>query len=174
MILEREQYNLDFIFLDDEPNTYNILKVAGSSLGYKHTEESLTKMTGRINSAESKAKMSLAKAGEKHPMFGRTHSVNTKALISVIYLGKTLSASTKTLISEVLLDKTHFSGIKAKMSIAKETAIYVYDTQGTLVNTFSSARKAAEALGTNNHTIMKYAKNGNIFKDKWKLSTSEL
>ena len=60
------------------------------------------------------------------------------------------------------------------MSIVKGTAIYVYDTQGTLVNTFSSARKAAEVLGTNNHTIMKYARNGNIFKNKWKLFTSEL
>jgi len=118
--------------------------------------------------------MSLAKAGEIHPMFGQTHSDNTKALISVIHLGKTLSASTKILISKIHKGKKHSSETKAKMSIAKGTAIYVYDSQGTLVNSFSSARKAAEALESNYYTILKYAKNGNIFKDKWKLSTSEL
>ena len=174
MILEREQYYLDFIFSINELNTYNILEIAGSSLGYKHTEESLAKMTGRINPAESRTKICLAKAGEKHPIFGRTHSVETKALISVVYLGKTLSAETKALISKAFLGKTHSSETKAKMSITKGTAIYVYDTQGTLVNSFTSARKAAEVLERNNHTIMKYARNGNIFKDKWKLSTSEL
>lgn len=45
-ILECEQYYFDLIFSQDESNTYNILKVAGSSLGYKYTEESLTKMSG--------------------------------------------------------------------------------------------------------------------------------
>ena len=75
LILEREQYYLDFIFSIDEPNIYNILEIAGSSLGNKHTEESLAKMIGRINPAKSRTKMCLAKAGEKHPMFGRTHSV---------------------------------------------------------------------------------------------------
>lgn len=45
-------------------------------LGYKHTEESLIKMSvthqGNIHSVESKAKISYATSGEKHPMFGRT------------------------------------------------------------------------------------------------------
>jgi hypothetical protein len=35
LILEREQYYLDLL----KPE-YNILKVAGSSLGFKHSEES--------------------------------------------------------------------------------------------------------------------------------------
>ena len=45
-ILEREQYYLDCIFSMDEPNTYNILLVAGSSLGYKHNPEDIAKMSG--------------------------------------------------------------------------------------------------------------------------------
>ena len=39
------------IFSEDQPNTYNILKVAGSPLGNNHTEE-------------AKAKISKSKTGE--------------------------------------------------------------------------------------------------------------
>ena len=41
LILEREQYYLDLIFLVNEPNIYNILMKAGSSLGYKYFPEIL-------------------------------------------------------------------------------------------------------------------------------------
>jgi group I intron endonuclease len=47
-LLKREQYYIDL----SKPE-YNILQKAGSSLGYKHTEE-------------TKAKMSTAQIGEKH------------------------------------------------------------------------------------------------------------
>jgi sensor domain CHASE-containing protein len=50
--------------------------------------------------------------------------------------------------------------------------IFVYDTQGTLIYTFSSGRKAAEHFNCDNKTIMKYARNNSLFKDKWKLRTS--
>ena len=62
--LEREQYYLDSI----NPE-YNILKKAGSSLGYKHTEETILKM-------------GLALKGEKHPMFGKLHSEESIAQMS--------------------------------------------------------------------------------------------
>jgi len=52
-ILEREQYYLDFL----KPE-YNILKVAGSSFGYKHSEEVLLKMKTRIASKDARLKMS--------------------------------------------------------------------------------------------------------------------
>jgi len=41
LILEREQFYLNLAFSEDVPNTYNILKVAGSLLGFKHSEESI-------------------------------------------------------------------------------------------------------------------------------------
>jgi group I intron endonuclease len=43
-VVTREQYYIDLL----KPE-YNILKVAGSSLGYKHTEESRSKMGGIIS-----------------------------------------------------------------------------------------------------------------------------
>jgi hypothetical protein len=52
-LLEREQYYLDLLKPD-----YNILKIAGSSLGYKHTKEVLLKMKNCIASIEARKKMS--------------------------------------------------------------------------------------------------------------------
>lgn len=52
-ILEREQYYLDTL----KPE-YNVLKIAGSSFGYKHSEETLLKMRNRTVSLEARLKMS--------------------------------------------------------------------------------------------------------------------
>lgn len=52
-ILEREQYYLNTL----KPE-YNILKIAGSTFGYRHSEEVLLKMKSRIASAEARVKMS--------------------------------------------------------------------------------------------------------------------
>lgn len=49
--LEREQYYLDLL----KPE-YNILKVAGSPFGYKHSPEAIAKMKNRILTEEQKAK----------------------------------------------------------------------------------------------------------------------
>lgn len=58
-VVKREQYYIDLL----KPE-YNILKIAGSSLGYLHSSESLAKMSGK-----------------NHVMFGKKHSENTKEKI---------------------------------------------------------------------------------------------
>lgn len=85
--LEREQYYIDSINPD-----YNILKKAGSHLGYKHTEETI-------------AKLVLALKGEKHPMFGKLHTEETLALMSRIKLGKKLSEETRKNYLKLLKEK---------------------------------------------------------------------
>jgi hypothetical protein len=72
LILSREQFHLDLIFSTDEPNTYNILKVAGSSLGFKHTFESLTKISKALSGRNNP---SYGRSGEKHPMFGKYKNI---------------------------------------------------------------------------------------------------
>nr|YP_009568477.1 GIY endonuclease [Drechslerella brochopaga]QBL02557.1 GIY endonuclease [Drechslerella brochopaga] len=68
--IEREQFYIDLY----KPE-YNILKFAGSNLGYKHTEETLDKLRNRKVSDEVKALLSAKFKGENNPMFGRV-SVN--------------------------------------------------------------------------------------------------
>jgi len=53
------------LYLNSFNPRYNILKVAGSSLGYTHTPEALAKMSGENNPM-------FGKTGENNPMFGRT------------------------------------------------------------------------------------------------------
>lgn len=81
LILSREQYYLDLIFSKDESNTYNILKVAGSLLGFKHSEETIAKMSGENNQM-------FGRIGENHHLFGKSHSAETKAPLIVISGGE--------------------------------------------------------------------------------------
>jgi group I intron endonuclease len=197
LILEREQNYLDLL----QPE-FNILKKAGSSLGFKHSNESLAKMSiakkgenhpmfgitsenhpmfGKTHELESLVKMSEAKkgennpmfgiigenspmfgrTGENHPMFGKTHSTETKALLSKANKGE----------NNPMFGKTHKEETIVKMSIAKGgNTIYVYDSQGLLINTFSSTRKAALHFKVNHKTIIKYLRCGLIFQNKWLLS----
>jgi group I intron endonuclease len=139
LILSREQHNIDSL----KPE-YNILKTAGSSLGYKHTPKSIAKFSGenhplfgKSHSAESLAKMSVAKSGENHPMFGKSHPAETRA----------------------------------KISAAQGTAIYVYSSNdSTLINTFPSSYKAAEHFNCAKSTILRYIKSAKLFKGEYILS----
>lgn len=58
--IEREQY-----YFDKLNPEYNVLKTAGSSLGYKHSEETLVKFKERKHSEETRAKISAAQIGKK-------------------------------------------------------------------------------------------------------------
>jgi len=61
-----EQYHIDFF----KPE-YNLLLIAGSRLGLKYSEETRAKMSALS-----------AKKGRNKPMFGRTHSEESKAKLS--------------------------------------------------------------------------------------------
>jgi group I intron endonuclease len=135
---------------------YNILKVAGSSLGRKHTEEAIALMS-LANSGENNPMF--GRIGKNHPMFGKTHTPESKALMSLAKKGIAKSEETR-----------------AKMSVANGTAIYVYSKdKSTLVNSFSSASKAAKHFYVDKGTVLRYARNtgsgSKIFKEQWILST---
>jgi predicted GIY-YIG superfamily endonuclease len=69
LILEREQYFLEKILPE-----YNILKTAGSILGFKHSKDTILKFQDILKS--------------KNPMFGRQHSIETKQKMSELKRGK--------------------------------------------------------------------------------------
>ena len=99
---------------------YNINPIAGSRLGSQHTDE-------------TKALIGEAKRGQIHPrgMQGKAHSDETKTRISEAMTGIAKTEETK-----------------VKMSIAKGGgSIFVYDKNGLLVKSFSSASEAAKSHG---------------------------
>ncbi|KKQ97048.1 MAG: hypothetical protein UT24_C0054G0002 [Candidatus Woesebacteria bacterium GW2011_GWB1_39_12] len=64
-LIEREQY-----YLDETSPEYNICRIAGSQLGFRHSEESKRKISELKNglrpSQETKRKMSKSQSGRKH------------------------------------------------------------------------------------------------------------
>jgi group I intron endonuclease len=157
-LISREQF-----YFDEIKPEYNILEVAGSLLGFKHSEKVIAKMSSKTLSAETKALISTA-------LSGRSFSAETKALISEALTGENNPMYGKIGKSHPMFGKSHSAETLAKMSATKGTAIYVYDTEGTLVNTFSSARKAALHFDVSKTTIFKYVRNEEIFKEQWLLS----
>jgi group I intron endonuclease len=118
-LIFREQFYFDFF----KPEI-NINPIAGNSLGFKHSLESINKM-------------SLAKKGEKHPQFGLTGENST-------FFGRTHSTETREKISKALLGKNYLVGTREKMSIAKGgSIIYLYSLDFQLLSTFISSRLAA-------------------------------
>jgi len=160
LIFSREQHF--FNLLSPE---YNIQKIAGSSLGQKRSEV-------------TKALISKIKTGENHYLFGKSHKAETKILISESLKGKTHSEKTKAKMSIAKIadknpnfGKVHSIDSKTKMSVARGTAIYVYSKDGLLINNFPSARMAGVFFNTHSKTILRYLRNGLIFKEKWVLSS---
>lgn len=86
-LVAREQCWIDF-FGSHGPKGYNVLTIAGSSMGYQHDEDAKAKMRGRQFSEEHRAKISATSAG-------RRYSDETKAKISLLQKGKPKSEETK-------------------------------------------------------------------------------
>lgn len=115
-LIKNEQF-----FIDSYNPFFNILMVAGSSLGYRHTEETLIKMRARRHSEETILKMSgennhgygVHRTGENAPRFGTVCSEETKRKMSESHkgnkgpLGHKMSDEQKRKLSEVLSGKNN-------------------------------------------------------------------
>jgi len=102
--------------------------------------------------------MSLKKAGENNPLYGKIHSEETKDLMRQKALGRIHS------------DKT-----KLKMSTKRGNPVNIYEKDSSegfkLIGSFVSARKAGIFLKMSASTVMKYMNSGAIYKDKYKFSS---
>jgi excinuclease UvrABC nuclease subunit len=101
-VLEREQYYMDLL----KPR-YNIVQKAGSTLGYKHTSESLAKMRDFVLSTEVRDRKALstvnATAARKISIIVEDIETNVKSeYASLTEAGKALGV-TKAAISQGLL-----------------------------------------------------------------------
>ena len=151
---------------------YDTLKIAGSSSGYKHSQESKDK-----RSLSLKGKYT----GINSPLFGRTHTEQTKELMSSMrkaqdnyFYGKTHTDESKELIRQKATGRKHLPSTLEKMSKIEGNPVNIYekcDSEGfKFIGNFISARKAAIFLGISGSTIIKYMHSGEVFKDRYKFS----
>lgn len=75
---------------------------------------------GKHHSAETKRKMSEARKGNKHPLYGKHLSAETKKKISEAKNGISRSSETKRKISEARKGMTFSEETRRKMSLAKK------------------------------------------------------
>lgn len=173
-LIQREQYYLDK--LNPEYNILRSMKIAGSSRGYKHSQDSKDKTSkalkdiyigiksplyGKTHTEETKKKMSLQKKGINNPLYGITHNDKTKEIIRNKAINRKHSIETIEKIS-----KSHGNPVN----------IYEkFNSEGfKLIGTFFSARRAAKLLCMSGSTVIKYMNSGEVFKDRYKFSRGTL
>ena len=105
-----------------------------------------------------KKKKKKGRIGELNPLYGKSHSEQSKELMRQKALGRKHSEETKLL-----------------MSTKSGNPVNIYekcDSSGfELIGSFVSARRAAIFLEISGSTVVKYMKSGAIFKDRYKFSS---
>lgn len=121
-VISREQYYFDLL----NPE-YNVLKIAGSSLGFKHSEETLKKMKERKHSEETRAKLSEARKGKP---------LSNKALAKLI--GRTFSEKTKAKMKTSAL---------SRINTNRGQPVKVFDKETNKIYTFSKMSELSKMFG---------------------------
>ena len=166
-LTEREQY-----YIDKLNPKYNTLKIAGISLDHKLREETKLKISKSLKGVYIK---------EKSALYGRTHTEETKALMSSNnsnennpLFGKTHSLETKELMRQKALGRKHSEETLLKMSTSRGYLVYIHekcDSEGfKLIGSFVSIRRAAKFLGISANTVRLYINSGEVFKDRYKFT----
>lgn len=137
---------------------YNICKVAGSVLGYRHTEEAKaaaaerakgnTNRRGRKEPAEVCARISVGRKGKG---VGRVFTEETKAKIAAAQRGRTISEERKEHLRRINTGKTYSAETVAKRLKACYREVLQEDGTLALVHFAKSVPKSPE-------TILKIAK----------------
>ena len=144
--INREQYFIDLL----KPE-YNILKKAGSSLGYRHTEKTLKLLKeNRIINEDTKKKLSIAASK-------RTLTEQERKKISVSRIGKKMLLDTRNKISE---STTKLRGV----------AVRVVNKESGETQEYTTLTKTAEALKVSRTAISKCLLLGKPLKNKWDIS----
>ena len=138
-LIAREQYYLDLF----KPE-YNILKIAGSSLGFKHSSLTLQKLRSRTKTAEELKKLKVHLLKLNSTQFTKSFK---KRLSEATSNFNRLTKSKKLIISDM------------------ETGSLWGDVE------FYSWREAALNFKISRNTIKKYIDTCNLFKSKYKISS---
>jgi group I intron endonuclease len=126
-LIKREQYFMDILVPE-----YNILKKAGSSLGYKHSLETLLKFKNRKLSPEALANLKLAKKG----------IVSKSSLRRINHLSATGHITTVTnIVNNTIKIYDSINAASKDIGINRSTVRYYIKNNKILKNTYLITRK---------------------------------
>lgn len=148
-LLDREQYYLDLL----NPQ-YNILKVAYSLLGFKHSPENIAKFKTKVISLEHKGILS-----QTHT--AKTVGEDTRAK---------LSAATKEYKNNNPLTPEALANIKAKTTEREGVAVTVLNVETKEVLKFTTRTEAGDFLGVSRQAIYNAYKRGKLIKGVYQIS----
>jgi group I intron endonuclease len=145
ILIEREQY-----YINKLNPEYNILKIAGNRLGFKHSEATKNKMRGINNH-----------------FFGKTHTCETRKMIGL---------SLRSIIRTNNNNKPKVLKLETKLKLSLRShgiPIKVFDKSNNLIQQFPTMTSAAKYYGIHRRTIGRYLNknttyNGYIFKSNFK------
>lgn len=140
-LLERESFFISYL----KP-IYNILTYAGSSLGFKHTDETPHKM--QIN-----------------------YSQERKNQIGNLNKGKTLTKDVRDQLK--LKAKERFSDVnfktefllKNKDNLFKGKNVILCNAEGDILSRYTSIQQVSQVFSINRKTVRKYLKSGKLFRE---------
>lgn len=145
LLITREQHYIDLL----NPE-YNLLKIAGSRLGFKHSNE-------------TKIKMSRNRIGSDKYFFGKRHTDKSRELISL---------SLKGIIRSNGSPKTVKLETRIKLSLRTQGVdVKVFDKLNNLVAQFPTITSAAKYFNISNRTLGRYL-NKNVFYKDYRFESS--
>lgn len=145
-VLTREQF-----FLNKFTPEYNILKEAGNSKGYKHSEKSKAQIKkerlGKKHTIDVRLKMSSTRRGVNNNFFGKKHSEDT------------------------ILTLKEYAKIRKTVSKGG-LSVEVFDTFTNTKQVYNSIREAAKSLATNMSTLVSRDKRGTtkLYKNRYNIT----
>jgi group I intron endonuclease len=134
--IKREQYYLDIF----QPE-YNILRIAGSSLGHNHSEETRAKISASL--------------------LGKTHSDETKGKISAAILGQIRTEEVRAKMCDAKMGENNpmFGVPRPEGAGSPSQPIEVVDMEKNETTIYNSMSEAARALNINKSRISTYFSN---------------
>jgi group I intron endonuclease len=142
-VIRREQYYLELL----KPE-YNVLKIAGSSLGYKHSENTLAKLKARVFSSEHKSKLWTPEHRANHlealEILNSSEEQKKRASERMKILN--LNQREKTIERLLELNKLKGHRVEVLDTLTNETSVY------------SSIREAARSMSVDPSSIQKVLK----------------
>ncbi len=172
LLLNKEQYYMDKLVPE-----YNILKIAGSNLGFKHSSETLMKFQNRDLGT-----------GYKTIVINKKNN-HIKEYNSIREAARHLNISNTTLLDYVnsnkLLNNTYLitkakyndniSEINVSFNDDNPNKCQVLNSLDNLIKEFHSKRSVARYLGMESNiivsatTVSNYIKSGKLYKNKYKI-----